>query len=164
MASTPRLVDKTPAARTTLPMSLSVESPLRTSTWSGLPASTQIGARPPLEVACEGSSPLHPVSTAPTPVVAAAPTTRVTGSGTVWLHGTAGVTRYTNGRMFGWVQLPTRGSTTGPVPTDADGRFQLPSLPSGTYTLVAWYEGETRVTRSVAVPATGWAEVDLVIP
>jgi plastocyanin len=48
--------------------------------------------------------------------------------------------------------------------TDADGRFQLPSLPSGTYTLVAWYEGETRVTRSVAVPPAGWAEVDLVIP
>jgi plastocyanin len=48
--------------------------------------------------------------------------------------------------------------------TDADGRFQLPSLPSGTYTLVAWYEGETRVTRSVAVPPAGWAEVDLVVP
>ena len=48
--------------------------------------------------------------------------------------------------------------------TDAEGRFQLPSLPSGNYTLVAWYEGETRVTRSVAVPPTGWAEVDLVIP
>jgi plastocyanin len=48
--------------------------------------------------------------------------------------------------------------------TDADGRFQLPSLPAGTYTLVAWYEGETRVTRSVSVPPAGWAEVDLVIP
>ena len=48
--------------------------------------------------------------------------------------------------------------------TDVDGRFQLPSLPSGTYTIVAWYEGETRVTRSVVVPPTGWAEVDLVVP
>lgn len=48
--------------------------------------------------------------------------------------------------------------------TDADGRFQLPSLPAGTYTLVAWYEGETRITRSVSVPPAGWAEVDLVIP
>jgi len=47
--------------------------------------------------------------------------------------------------------------------TDVDGRFQLPSLPSGTYTIVAWYEGETRATRSVVVPPTGWAEVDLVI-
>lgn len=48
--------------------------------------------------------------------------------------------------------------------TDADGRFQLPSLPAGTYTLAAWYEGETRLTRSVSVPPAGWAEVDLVIP
>jgi plastocyanin len=48
--------------------------------------------------------------------------------------------------------------------TDVEGRFQLPSLPSGTYTIVAWYEGETRVTRSVVVPPTGWAEVDLVVP
>ncbi len=48
--------------------------------------------------------------------------------------------------------------------TDADGRFQLPALPSGTYTMVAWYEGEARVTRSVAVPPAGWVEVDLVIP
>ena len=47
--------------------------------------------------------------------------------------------------------------------TDADGRFQLPSLPAGTYTLAAWYEGETRLTRSVSVPPAGWAEVDLVI-
>jgi plastocyanin len=47
--------------------------------------------------------------------------------------------------------------------TDADGRFELPSLPSGTYTIVAWYEGEARATRSVVVPPTGWAEVDLVI-
>src|SRR5688572_30199946 len=76
-------------------------------------------------VACEGSSPLNPVATAPTPVIAAAPTTLVTVSGTVWLHGTAGVTGYANGRMFGWVQLPTRGSTTGPVPTDANGRFSF---------------------------------------
>jgi len=76
-------------------------------------------------VACEGSNSLNPVSTAPTPLVSAAPTTLVTVSGTVWLHGTAGVTRYTNGRMFGWVQLPTRGSTTGPVPTDANGRFSF---------------------------------------
>ena len=48
--------------------------------------------------------------------------------------------------------------------TDADGRFQLPSLPAGTYTLAAWYEGETRLMRSVSVPPAGWAEVDLVIP
>ena len=48
--------------------------------------------------------------------------------------------------------------------TDVEGRFQLPSLPSGTYTIVALVQGETRVTRSVVVPPTGWAEVDLVVP
>jgi plastocyanin len=48
--------------------------------------------------------------------------------------------------------------------TDVEGRFELPSLPAGTYTLVGWYEGEARVSRSVAVPANGWAEVDLIVP
>jgi len=48
--------------------------------------------------------------------------------------------------------------------TDVEGRFELPSLPSGTYTVVGWYEGEARITRSVVVPASGWAEVDLVVP
>ena len=48
--------------------------------------------------------------------------------------------------------------------TDVEGRFELPSLPSGTYTVVGWYEGEARVTRSVVVPPGGWAEVDLVVP
>jgi len=48
--------------------------------------------------------------------------------------------------------------------TDPEGRFVLPSLPAGTYTLVGWYEGEARVTRSVVVPPSGWAEVELVVP
>jgi hypothetical protein len=56
----------------------------------------------------------------------------VTISGTVWIHGAAGVTRYANGRMFGWVQEPTRGGTTGPVPTDADGRFSF-TVPPGAH-------------------------------
>jgi plastocyanin len=47
--------------------------------------------------------------------------------------------------------------------TDVEGKFELPSLPAGTYTVVGWYEGEARMTRSVVVPAGGWAEVDLVI-
>ena len=47
--------------------------------------------------------------------------------------------------------------------TDVEGRFELPSLPAGTYTVVGWYEGEARITRSVVVPAGGWAEVDLVV-
>jgi len=48
--------------------------------------------------------------------------------------------------------------------TDVEGRFELPSLPFGTYTVVGWYEGEARITRSVVVPPSGWAEVDLVVP
>ncbi len=79
-------------------------------------------------VGCEGSSLSNPVSTAPTPV--RAPTGFVTVSGTVWIHGTAGVTRYANGRMFGWVQQATSGGTTGPVPTDAEGRFSF-TVPPG---------------------------------
>jgi plastocyanin len=48
--------------------------------------------------------------------------------------------------------------------TDVDGRYTLPAVPPGTYTVVGWYEGEPRVTRSVVVPATGWADADLVVP
>jgi plastocyanin len=48
--------------------------------------------------------------------------------------------------------------------TDDDGRFELPGLPAGTYTLVGWYEGEARITRPVVVPPGGWAEIDLVVP
>jgi plastocyanin len=47
--------------------------------------------------------------------------------------------------------------------TDVDGHFELPSLPAGTYSIVGWYEGEARITRSVVVPSSGWAEVDLVV-
>jgi len=48
--------------------------------------------------------------------------------------------------------------------TDADGRYTLPAVPPGTYTVVGWYEGEARTTRSVVVPAGGWADADLVVP
>lgn len=48
--------------------------------------------------------------------------------------------------------------------TDAEGRFELPALPAGTYTVVGWYEGEARVTRPVVVPPSGWADIDLVVP
>ena len=40
----------------------------------------------------------------------------------------------------------------------------LDDVPPGTYTVVGWYEGEARVTRSVTVPAGGWADLDLVVP
>lgn len=48
--------------------------------------------------------------------------------------------------------------------TDTEGRFELPGVPAGTYTVVGWYEGEARITRSVVVPSGGWAEADLVVP
>jgi plastocyanin len=48
--------------------------------------------------------------------------------------------------------------------TDTEGRFELPALPAGTYSIVGWYEGEARITRSIVVPPTGWAEIDLVVP
>ncbi len=48
--------------------------------------------------------------------------------------------------------------------TREDGRFELAGVPPGAYTMVGWYEGEPRVTRSVVVPAAGWADVDLVVP
>jgi plastocyanin len=48
--------------------------------------------------------------------------------------------------------------------TDVEGRFELPSLPAGTYTVVGWYEGEARISRPVTVPPGGWAEIELVVP
>jgi plastocyanin len=48
--------------------------------------------------------------------------------------------------------------------TDADGRFELPGVPPGAYTIVGWYEGEVRTSGSVAVPPGGWAEIALVVP
>ena len=48
--------------------------------------------------------------------------------------------------------------------TGTDGRFELPSVPPGAYTIVGWYEGEPRVSASVVVPPSGWADVELVVP
>lgn len=48
--------------------------------------------------------------------------------------------------------------------TTPDGRFELPAVPPGNYTLVGWYEGEARITRAVVVPPIGWTEVELVVP
>jgi plastocyanin len=47
--------------------------------------------------------------------------------------------------------------------TDTEGRFRIANVPAGTYTVVAWYEGEARTSRPVSVPARAVADLDLVI-
>ena len=39
--------------------------------------------------------------------------------------------------------------------TDPDGRYRIDSVPAGTYSVSAWYEGSTRDTRSVTIPLQG---------
>jgi plastocyanin len=48
--------------------------------------------------------------------------------------------------------------------TDADGRFRIDNIPAGTYTVVGWYEGEPRTSRSVTVPSGGVADLELTVP
>ncbi len=45
--------------------------------------------------------------------------------------------------------------------TQPDGRYQLPPVPPGSYTVVAWHEGEVRATRQVTVRAGEAAVVDM---
>jgi plastocyanin len=37
--------------------------------------------------------------------------------------------------------------------TDADGRFRIPAVPAGSYTIAVWTDGAVRETRKVEVPA-----------
>ena len=37
--------------------------------------------------------------------------------------------------------------------TDADGRFRIPSVPPGTYTIAVWTDGTVRESRKIDVPA-----------
>jgi hypothetical protein len=48
--------------------------------------------------------------------------------------------------------------------TEPDGRFRLSEVPPGTYTVVGWYEGEARVTRSVTLAAGAVVDLELVVP
>jgi len=48
--------------------------------------------------------------------------------------------------------------------TDDQGRYRIDRVPPGAYTLVAWYEGVVRQTRSVTVPEDGGTvDVDFVL-
>ena len=47
--------------------------------------------------------------------------------------------------------------------TDADGRYRIDNVPPGTYSLVAWNEGEPSEPRAVTVPDGGATEIDFSI-
>ena len=48
--------------------------------------------------------------------------------------------------------------------TATDGRFRLDNVPAGSYTVVGWYEGEPRTSRTVTVAAGGVVDLELVVP
>jgi plastocyanin len=45
-----------------------------------------------------------------------------------------------------------------------DGRYEIGNLPPSTYAVVGWYEGQARVTRTIAVAAGTWTDLDMVVP
>lgn len=48
--------------------------------------------------------------------------------------------------------------------SDVDGRYRLPGLPAGTYTIAVWTDGAVRETRKVEVPpGDGAVEADFVV-
>jgi plastocyanin len=47
--------------------------------------------------------------------------------------------------------------------TDAEGRYQIDGVPPGTYTLVAWNDGQARESRTVTVPEAAGVEADFVL-
>jgi plastocyanin len=47
--------------------------------------------------------------------------------------------------------------------TDAEGRYQIDGVPPGTYTLVAWNDGQVRESRPVTVPEGAGVEADFVL-
>ena len=47
--------------------------------------------------------------------------------------------------------------------TDAEGRYRIDGLPPGSYTVVAWNDGQPRQTRAVRVPEGAAVELDFVV-
>lgn len=47
--------------------------------------------------------------------------------------------------------------------TEPDGTYRIDRVPAGTYSLVAWNEGQARESRAVEVPAGGAVEADFTL-
>ncbi|HUF24178.1 MAG TPA: carboxypeptidase regulatory-like domain-containing protein [Vicinamibacterales bacterium] len=47
--------------------------------------------------------------------------------------------------------------------TDDDGRYAIPNVPPGTYSLAVWHETLPRETRRVVVPESGVVDVDFAL-
>jgi hypothetical protein len=47
--------------------------------------------------------------------------------------------------------------------TEPDGRYRIDNVPPGTYSVVAWYDGVSRDSRTVTIPRGGAVELDFVV-
>jgi plastocyanin len=49
--------------------------------------------------------------------------------------------------------------------SDPDGRYRIDNIPTGTYTVTVWHEGQARNSRTVTIPAQGGlVEQDFAVP
>jgi len=79
----------------------------------------------------------------------------------------SGTVRDSSGAVLPLVEVAATHTDTGHIrreTTDDQGRYQIDRVPPGGYTLVAWYEGVVRQTRSVTVPEDGGTvDVDFIL-